>query len=131
MHAFFALLCTYIFYSFQSPRICPLPSLKFSIKLPACQGCPRKRAFILPLIWRLFYATAVIYRQRIFQAVSGFAPSLCAFIFANPHSENFLLSFHIDSDRDIYSLFNYLSFTSDVEVYGIHKYNRIDFFKRS
>ena len=45
-------------------------------------------------------------------------PKLCAFIFASPHSEDFLLSVHIDSDCDIYSLFDNLPFASDVEVYS-------------
>ena len=51
----------------------------------------------------------------------------CLFhLFANPHSEDFLLSFHVNSDCNIYSLFDYLSFTSDMKMYD-HKRYRISY----
>lgn len=44
------------------------------MKLPACQGRPRKRACILPLIWRLFYATVAVWKCQCPICKHQFAP---------------------------------------------------------
>ena len=53
--------------------------LIYSIKAQACQGRPRLRAFILPLICRGFYAINLTYRQRKFQVANESVPIHGAF----------------------------------------------------
>ena len=40
MHALFVLFCTYIFYSFQTPRICPPPSLSTRLRITQLKNNP-------------------------------------------------------------------------------------------
>ena len=69
--------------------------------------------------------------STVFEAAENRRPVLGALIFSDPHAQNILTAFQINSNGDIHGLFYNLTFATDVIVDGIHENDGIGAFQGS
>ena len=71
-----------------------------------------------------------ICHAAVLQAVQNRKPQLCAFVLANIHTENVLMTVHIYPDRDIDRTLYKPAFIPYMVIGRIHENDCIDFFQR-
>lgn len=67
---------------------------------------------------------------RFRRLLSTGCPVFGALVFTHPHTKNVLFAVQINTDGDVNGFLNDLSFTADVEVDGVQKYDRVDALQR-
>src|SRR5665647_900254 len=72
----------------------------------------------------------IIYTS-VFHTVHDSEPKFRAFILTDPHAHDFFGAIKLNSDSNINCFFDDDSFRSNMKMDAVHKYNGIDFFKRT